>query len=184
VNVNALYWDRGIDAVPFMTGAASVMDAADMVATCGRLGLELPLRDVLDVGCGTGRLAKICNGYMGVDIAPSAVAYCRRAGVAASTITGPSDLAAVGRFGLITCLSVFTHIGREERRKYLAAFATMANRLLVDVIHGEEGGDITKWRADANGFMADLSAAGFVLDAQTQGVGLSAEHTYYLVSRP
>jgi SAM-dependent methyltransferase len=183
MNADVLYWDRGIDAVPVMTGAATVLDASEIAAVCGRLWLEFPLPNVLDVGCGTGRFAKLCNGYVGVDIAPSAVAYCQREGLTASTISGPDDLPA-GPFGLIACLSVFTHINRDARRAYLRAFAERADRVLVDVIHGTEGGDVTMWRADLAGFRADIAEAGFRVHASTQGVGIGALHTYYSVRKP
>jgi SAM-dependent methyltransferase len=182
MNAEALYWDRGIDAVPVMTGASTVLDAADMVAVCGQMGLGLPLPNVLDVGCGTGRFAKLCNGYVGVDIAPSAVAYCQREGLTASTISGPDDLPA-GPFGLIACLSVFTHIDRDARRAYLRAFAERTDRVLVDAIHGTEGGDVSKWQADLTGFRADVVEMGFRVKASTQGVGISAAHTYYVLAR-
>lgn len=176
------YWDAGIDAVPQMTGADQLLDAADMVAVCSRLGVELPLRDVLDVGCGTGRLAKLCEGYIGADIAPSAVEYCRREGLSACAIEGPKDLPA-GPFEIIACLSVFTHISRVERQRYLAAFAERTNRLLIDIIPGKEGGDIALWRADPDEFVADLASAGFVVEASTQGEGVSVSHAYYSAVR-
>jgi SAM-dependent methyltransferase len=177
--INAVtYWDAGIDAVPRMTGAASVLDASDMTGVCERLGIALPLANVLDVGCGTCRLARICDGYIGTDIAPSAVAYCRRAGREALITHSPADLP-MGPFGIVTCLSVFTHIDREARRAYLAAFAERTARILVDVVHGDEGGDIRLWRADVSGFVEDLAVTGFVVTATTPGVGISAAHTYY-----
>jgi hypothetical protein len=179
MNADAAYWTvSDINAVPRMTGAASVLDASDMADVCGRLALWLPLIDVLDVGCGTGRLAKLCDGYLGVDIAPSAVAYCQREGLNAALITGPEDLPP-GRRGLIACLSVFTHIDRAARRAYLAAFAQRSWWLLVDVIHGAEGGTVQLWQADRDWFLADLASAGYDVVASTGGVGISDRHTYY-----
>lgn len=77
------YWDRGVAAVPMMTGASTLMRGEDILEHAERLGLQLPLANVLDVGCGTGRVSAFCTGYLGVDIAPSAIGWCQAHGVPA-----------------------------------------------------------------------------------------------------
>jgi SAM-dependent methyltransferase len=157
------YWDRGVRNVPDMTGAANLMDGADLVRICADRGIDLPLPNVLDVGCGTGRIAQHCSGYLGVDIAPSAIAYCAEQGLDARVIDGPLSLPHL-RFEWITCLSVFTHIEPDERFDYLEAFASRARFVLVDIIPGaEEGGSVALWTVPPSNFQADLGAAGFAI---------------------
>lgn len=181
----AAYWDRGTRNVPDMTGARHVLDAADLRLVCARLDIALPLRgDVLDVGCGTGRLAQICEPghYYGFDIAPSAVAYCRTFGLFAQVMRGPDDLPDAG-FGWTTCVSVFTHMDRAERQAYLAAFARISPELLVDIIPGDGSGDVAYWTADAPTFEADLAAAGYAIVARTDHSWDDAPHRFYHARR-
>lgn len=133
------------------------MDLRDMWPILEEFGITLG--KTLDVGCGTGRLAQICGEYQGVDISPSMVEYCKRAGIQAELIDGPFDLH--GEYEWVTCLSVFTHIPRSERRHYLERFGNIAPNLLVDIIPGEEGGSIALWQADVETFEADLKEHGF-----------------------
>ena len=159
------YWNRGVDAVPMTTGAASVMDCADIRDVCAALGIALPFTGpVLDVGCGTGRLAQLCDPllYEGVDIAPDAVAYCRQAEVCARLITGPENLPGWFVADTVLCLSVFTHIDRWARVAYLRAFAEMhPQHLLVDIIPGDGSGTIALWTANWDEFQQDLRATGW-----------------------
>lgn len=166
---DAAYWDRGPRNVPDMTGARDVLDAQDLRDVCGRLGLALPLKDVLDVGCGTGRLAQLCaspDDYAGCDIAPSAVSYCAAHGRRAYVIRGPADLPTTD-VGIVTCVSVFTHMDRAERRDYLAAFARCAPEILADIIPGDGTGDVAYWTADEREFLVDIADAGYVMLAWT-----------------
>lgn len=176
----AQYWDRGVDLVPMMTGALAVMDATDVESIAGELGIALPFRNVLDIGCGTGRASKHCDGYMGVDIAPSMVEFCRRRSLKADVITGPADLDR-GPFDWVLCLSVFTHISREERQAYLAAFARRAPNLLVDIIPGDGTGSVAMWTAQEEGFIQDAVKAGFDVKGccdRTSDTGV--RHRYFL----
>lgn len=161
----APYWSRGIDAVPMMTGAASLMDCADIRQHAEALGFTLPLHNVLDVGCGTGRLAQVCEGYVGVDIAQSAVDYCQRAGLPSMRIDGPQSLDESFPFSIdwILCLSVFTHIDWAERNNYLEIFRCLSPRLLVDVIPGDGSGDVALWTADWPSFKQQLEDTGWTL---------------------
>lgn len=171
------YWDRGVGQVPRMTGAADLLDARDVRAVAAALAIPLPFGTVLDVGCGTGRVAPLCRGYLGVDVAPSAVAYCRERGLAAATIRGPEDLPPF-QWDWVLALSLFTHIDAAARRAYLAAFAPRAPHLLVDVIPGTGGGDMVRWSADVQTFEADLHAAGYVVRG-TAEIPDSPGHRYY-----
>lgn len=146
------YWNRTVDEVPGLTGAASVMDLHDLRPVLEALGIVFG--DVLDVGCGTGRLSQVCENYRGVDISPAMVEYCNRAGIDAELIDGPGDLG--GEHEWVACMSVFTHIPRSERRLFLERFAGIAPNLLVDIIPGEEGGDVSGWVADPDAFESDV----------------------------
>lgn len=201
------YWDRGVAAVPMMTGAATLMRGEDILEHAERLGLSLPLTNVLDVGCGTGRVAAFCSGYLGVDIAPSAIGWCQAHGVPATLIEGPADLPqtfhdldrcadcqrldflqqmaqARPTFDWVVCLSVFTHIDRDERCAYLTAFAARAPRLLVDIIPGDGSGGVALWTAQVTEFEADLHASGFDVQGVYERLCPSGPtHRYYLAHR-
>ena len=194
MNQRAAYWNQGVAQVPTMTGAASLMDGSDICAHATALGFTLPFASVLDVGCGTGRLAQFVTcypesgrpKYIGCDIARDAVTYCRQLGLEAFEITGPSNLPQSLHpieldgvqcwwlfpgeerrvFEWITCLSVFTHIPRSERKAYLREFTTRAPNLLVDIIPGDGSGDVAMWTADVPGFEADLDETGWRVMAQ------------------
>lgn len=198
MNPNADYWNQGINNVPAMTGAATLMDGADIKEHAERLGFSLPLGLVLDVGCGTGRLAPFCLKYEGVDIAADAVAYAQAQGVHAHLISGPVDLPHAQKYGVdpgcelvyswVLCLSVFTHIDRAERLAYLQAFADRVDvedgRLLVDIIPGSGDGDVALWSADPAQFEADLAAAGWHVVATYDRVCPSGPtHRYYRCAR-
>lgn len=181
--MNSNYWNRGIDMVPHVTGAASVMDCSDLVDACKGLGVALPLTNVLDVGCGTGRWSKFCTGYLGVDISPDAVAYCRRTGVEAQFLITPNAMPE-GPYDTICCFSVFTHIGTLGREDYLYAFATRSRRVLVDIIPGDGRGDIPLWTADPDQFRGSVHDAGYGVSATyTRTSPDEVRHHYYLLEK-
>ena len=165
---HAEYWDKGAANVPDMTGARHLLDGQDIVATCAALGIALPLGDVLDVGCGTGRLAPFCQGYLGLDIAQSAVDYCRARGRQASVISGPHEVMLAGRRATVCALSLLTHMDRPERQDYLRAFRGVARQLLVDIIPGDGSGNVARWTAVPEEFERDLLEAGFTVLAQVE----------------
>lgn len=183
----ASYWNRGIDDVPRMTGARDLLDASDMPQLAEALGFSLPLRRVLDVGCGTGRIHRHCDGYVGVDVARDAVAYCAVRGISADVIDGPYDLAtSVGRqrysdTETIVCLSVFTHIDAIERRAYLAAFVPLADRVIVDIIPGDGRGNVELWTASVPAFDHDLATIGWAIRATAERTHDGVRHRAYLL---
>lgn len=182
------YWDRGIDAVPIMTGAASVMDCSDLVDACARLGLSLPMKGrVLDVGCGTARWKRHCQAYQGLDISPSAVAYAKARGISAHVMEGYGPATIAPLFDVaewVTCFSVFTHIDAAERLDYLKAFAHMAPSLIVDVIPGDGSGGVALWTADVESFERDLTETGWTVRQVAERVSPDAVcHRYYWCTR-
>jgi SAM-dependent methyltransferase len=180
----APFWERGVGQVPTVTGAAALLDAHDVPELAGALGMALPLVRVLDVGCGTGRVARHCAGYVGVDISRDAVAYCRGQGLDARVIDGPHDLPwpPTAPYGWVLCLSVFTHMARAARRDYLQAFRDRAPRaaLLVDIIPGNGTGHVGLWTAARGGFVRDLARAGYRVAATTRRTSPEGvTHEYY-----
>lgn len=177
------YWNRGVRNVPDMTGAKHLLDARDLRRVLTALGVDVPLQGrVLDVGCGTGRLAQLCAGeYVGVDIAPDAVDYCKNLGLDATVISGPTFW--FPAVDLIACISVFTHMAREERRAYLETFAEIAPRAVVDIIPGDGSGDVARWTADPALFVLDVVAAGFSVSRVTDAQWDVTTHRYYLIER-
>ena len=191
-NVNAAYWDRGVDQVERMTGLGTApspdaLAGADIREVCRRLGILLPVPSLLDVGCGTGRLLPMAETYMGVDISASAVKYCAARGVPALLIDGPDELArfAADQFAWVWACSVFTHIGREEQQRYLGQFVQIAERLLVDILPGDRGHGPARWGTDEAMFRDDLTAAGYRIEPLTvdvsDGAGPSAARHRYFV---
>lgn len=182
------YWERGIDAVPYMTGAAAVMDARDLQDACARLHVRLPLAGrVLDIGCGTGRFQPYCTAWMGLDISRDAVAWAQRAGRTAFVMEGYGPAALDGWLqdaDWIVCFSVFTHIGPEERHDYLEAFSRIAPALIVDIIPGDGLGDVAAWTADAEQFDDDLQLTGWQVQcAADRHSPDHVTHRYYHLTR-
>lgn len=179
----ASYWDKGVANVPDMTGAKHLLDGRDFPVIFQSLGMPERLFSVLDVGCGTGRLSKHCNGYSGLDISPSMVEYCQVRGLDAGLMTCPVDIVRRGSFSWVTAISVFTHIDRLERQIYLRAFAAIAPEVLVDIIPGDGSGNVAVWTALPHQFEEDIAAAGFEIVAQADHQWDMHTHRYYRLRR-
>lgn len=149
---NAAYWNDGVHRVPDQTGAALIMAGQDVPILAAGLGLRLPFGAVLDVGCGSGRVARHCESYLGLDISSDAVAYCTKHGVRAEVIDGAEDLARYRRephgWDFILAMSVFTHVDQPEREAYLAAFRDLSHYAIVDIIPGDGTGDVALWTCE------------------------------------
>jgi SAM-dependent methyltransferase len=156
----ASFWDRGVRNVPDMTGAKNVLQCEDMGIIIPALGLSLPLGHTLDYGCGTGRLSAICSSYVGLDITPSCVDYCRERGLDAHLIHGPEDIPDQ-QYDVITCISICTHIGHEERGELLTAFRSYAPTLIIDIIPGDGSGETRLWTAVPSEFEALIASCGW-----------------------
>jgi len=156
------YWQGLAErvGVPAATGAEGI-GLNDVTAWCEATGFRFEGR-VLDIGCGTGRLAALCEDYTGVDIAPAMVAFARDAGRNVSLIAGPDGLPP-GPFDRVACLSVMTHIDRNERYAYLGAIASVlapGGEALIDILPGTDSGTLGCMSADPDGFVVDLMLAG------------------------
>jgi len=164
--------------VPVATGVGEEIWMGDIEEVCAGIGWTFH-GSLLDVGCGTGRLARYADGYHGVDIAPAMVAYCQAQGLTASLTVTPADLPD-GEWDQGAMLSVMTHMDRENRREYLFALRTRVSELLVDILPGRNDGDIGRMTADADEFVADLAEAGFDIRATFERTARSgAVHRYY-----
>jgi hypothetical protein len=81
---------------------------------------------------------------------------------------------------VVVCLSVFTHIPRVLRQAYLEWFLGVAPRLLVDILPGEEGGNIGAWYADPDDFAVDMAWAGWAIDGEfDRHAETGYHHRYY-----
>lgn len=177
------FWEVPADQAPGKTGG-SWDDLSDLEEILSGLNV-LPYGRVLDVGCGTGRLSQLVKHgyYFGVDIAQGMIDFARSKHVNAARIDGPEDIHLgdpLLKFSWVMCLSVFTHLPREERRRYLARFREIGLRLVVDVLVGEEGGSIDAWYADGHDFRDDLEEAGWrvIRDFRRQAAS-GYIHTYF-----
>jgi SAM-dependent methyltransferase len=173
------FWTVPVDDVPAKTGAAGVMDCADIRDVLAHLDLDLSGKNVLDVGCGTGRLAQLCGEYIGFDVSESMVAYAQTHGVDAYVLKDPGNL--VGSYDIATCLSVFTHISGADRYRYLEEFRFLASELLVDILPGKDGGSIAAWYTDPAEFELDLHDTGFdtIVDTYQRVSADGHTHLYY-----
>lgn len=182
MNTYREFWDVPVEQVPQKTGAATVMDCADIQDVLDNLRVSLDDKLVVDVGCGTGRLHRLCGEYVGYDVAPNMVLYAAIGGLNVRLIDGPQDVHAKG--DIVCCLSVFTHLPRDERRAYLEKFRTLAPTLLVDILpDGEESGGIPAWFTPSSSFERDLIAAGFEnFDSYSRESPDAALHRYYLAT--
>lgn len=177
------FWTVPAEKVAEKTGAVNADGVSDLVEVLAALNADLSRQKVIDVGCGTGRLATLCGEYVGLDVAPSQVEFARAAGLEAELIDGPGDLAGFeSDADTVCCFSVFTHVPRSERQAYLREFRLLAARTVADVLPAEtDGGGISAWYADTSAFESDLVDAGFEnFDSYDRTSGDGHLHRYYL----
>lgn len=178
VNPNARHWDG---QEPWgSTGGRR--DNSDFAAWSEGTGFVLKGR-VLDIGCGTGRMASLCDDYTGVDITPSFVAYCQQQGLNVHLIESPTDLP-VGPFDRILMASVMTHMPHAERLAYLPEIRSrLDGEALIDILPGiHDAGNVGGWYCDPKTFRADVKAAGFRVVKTLRWTAHDAhEHLYFRV---
>jgi SAM-dependent methyltransferase len=140
--------------------------------------------DVLDFGCGCGRLLRFFQPVAahwracGADANPELVSWCRArlpsATVVRNAVDGELEFPS-GRFDLIYCLSVFTHLPEDKASFWLKELARLLRPggILVATIHGETALDTIRASAahqsmfditsqEATGVAEELSRAGFI----------------------
>lgn len=167
--------------VPIATGVGEEIWMGDIGEVCAGIGWAFH-GSLLDVGCGTGRLARYADTYRGVDIAPAMVAYCQEAGLDVTLTVTPDDLP-IGPFDQGAMLSVMTHIPRDLRREYLFALRARVGALLVDILPGRNDGDTGRMMADPDDFEADAREAGFsVVRSFGRNARSGAHHRYYILT--
>lgn len=114
-------------AMDLIVGGQSEAIGILELSTLRTLGLK-PEHDVIDVGCGSGRLAVrlspyLTGKYVGTDILPELTAYaqriCRREDWEFHTTAGFGIPAPDASADLVCFFSVFTHLLHEDIYKYL-----------------------------------------------------------------
>jgi SAM-dependent methyltransferase len=132
-------------------GERVVLDMESALATVGR---DLAsFRDVLDFGCGCGRILRFLRGraapgarLRGTDIDRPAIAWCREHLPYASFATNdglpPLD-APDGAFDLVYAISVFTHLDADRQRAWAAELAriTRPGGVVLLTLHGPSCAD-------------------------------------------
>lgn len=169
--------DATAEHAVYLTGAEGLMGGEDILEVLG----EKPEGRVVEIGCGTGRLARICDQYVGYDIAPAYVELARSNGVDAHLLPVRD-----GEHGdWLFILHVFCHIPRPERLAYLAL--NIAPRLLVDIIpgSGETLGDPLIYTVPVHRFENDLKETGWRTVRTHRRVPTETrhEHVYYHCER-
>lgn len=154
----ASYWD-GQHIYNATAGGRS--DTDDFDEWSAGTGFELD-GCVLDIGCGSGRMAERCTDYTGVDITPSFVAFCTERGLNVSLIEQPTDMP-TGPFDRILMSSVMTHMPHADRLAYLPEIRSrLSGEALIDILPGaHDEGSVRAWHCDPETFHSDLEAAGF-----------------------
>ena len=122
---------------------------ADMESALATVGRDLAaFRDVLDFGCGCGRVLRFVRDRVapgaslrGTDIDRDAIRWCRRhlpyAAFTANAGLPPLD-AADGAFDLVYAISVFTHLDAGRQRAWAAELArvTRPGGIVLLTVHG------------------------------------------------
>jgi SAM-dependent methyltransferase len=170
-----------------------------LAAVVCELGVVGPSSRVLDVGCGSGRLARELVGllrppgaYVGFDVDPEAIAWCRRAYagrlqasfVHADLVNGfyaPGGAAPAASYvfpvpdGWADCVvvtSVFTHLLGADAAHYLDESRRVlapGGRIVASFLLGEGGGgDEARRLTDPAAIARDLAARGLREVARTE----------------
>jgi SAM-dependent methyltransferase len=148
------------------TGLQTLKDIQTALTT---VGAALHARDVLDFGCGCGRLAgaiietDAAVSYVGCDVDARAIAWCQAHltphRFLATTDRPPLPFAA-GSFDVIWCGSVFTHLDEERQFVWLDELARLLRPggVLLASVHGRES-----WRERLPSWAkAKLEKSGFL----------------------
>ncbi len=146
----AASYDRAVAVAPEASVAAYCLNDPDVLAAAtgevvdwlAREGLVGPDRDVLDLGCGIGRvsaaLAPRCRSVLGLDVSPHMVAEARRRHAGAPNLrfgtTPGTGLSALGTasFDLVLAVDSFPYI--------VQAGAAVAERHIADAARVLRGG--------------------------------------------
>jgi SAM-dependent methyltransferase len=116
--------DEGIRDVEFLKSGEEDI-ALLLAAIASILGHDVPLTNVLDFGCGAGRLtiplARRAVRVVGCDIAPTILEHARKnaqeAGLDNVTFIEPAELG--GKFDFVCSLLTFQHIPPEEGYEFI-----------------------------------------------------------------
>lgn len=174
----AAFWDVPAEDVPGKTGAEGLLDLADIKEVLAALSIDLTELSVVDVGCGTGRLEQVCGAYLGYDIAAGMVQYAQSRGIRAELLTDNTEFEPAD---IVCCLSVFTHIKRRDRDRYLRMFAATAPAILVDILPaGKDDFSIPAAFSDPAEFEHDLREQGFTsFETYSRTAHTGYGHRYY-----
>ena len=114
------------DRRSFVTIGASA--AHELVDAAGRYREPAALRDVLDFGCGCGRVARHMPGLLpnarlsGIDVDARTIRWCARhlPGAWHAIEPDPPTALPAGAFDLVYAVSVFTHLSEERQRAWIS----------------------------------------------------------------
>ena len=187
----AAAFDRAVAVAPEASVAAYSLNdpavlaaaTAEIVEWLAREGLIGPDRDVLDLGCGIGRvsaaIARRCRSVLGLDVSPKMVAEARRRhgavpglGFDTTPGTGLAALAAAS-FDLVLAVDSFPYVlqaGRAVADRHLAdAARVLRPRGALAILNLSYRGDLAdradaaRWAAAGGWTLAVNGAAPFVL---------------------
>lgn len=140
------------EAMSIAVGGSYAEMGAKLVSVLAECGLENGDR-LLDLGCGSGRLASALAGrfdvaYLGLDIVPELLDYARTRAPASYRFELNTDLAipaADGVFDFVCAFSLLTHLQHEESYLYLADLARVLRPSGTLVFSFLEFAEATHW---------------------------------------
>jgi 2-polyprenyl-3-methyl-5-hydroxy-6-metoxy-1,4-benzoquinol methylase len=172
------------DLEPFLwTGFVDVVRILSLFHQHQSVGTAEPF-DVLDFGCGCGRMLRFLHAVPGrwrahgADTNPDLVEWCRShltsTPVSLNPADGPLEASDLS-FDLVYCLSVFTHLAEDQARVWLAELARVLRPggIVVATTHGQVALDTIRASTDHQAMFSmtreqaarladDLPARGFV----------------------